>query len=84
VKSLHKVLNIIDTVASARSAGIRELSSLTGFSPATVHRIVSTLVGKRYFIQDPATGAWFMYTTWSDEMDVQYVVGWRIEGPLLD
>jgi hypothetical protein len=36
------------------------------------------------FVQDPATREWFLYATWSDEMDVQYVVGWRIEGPLLD
>jgi len=55
MKSLHKVLNIIDTIANTGSAGIRELSSLTGFSPATVHRIVSTLVKRRYFAQDPVT-----------------------------
>jgi hypothetical protein len=36
------------------------------------------------FVQDRATDAWYLYSTWSDEMDVQYVVGWRIEGPLLD
>lgn len=36
------------------------------------------------FVQDTDTKAWFMYATWSDELDVQYVVGWHIEGPLLD
>ncbi|MFH1488408.1 MAG: IclR family transcriptional regulator [Pseudomonadota bacterium] len=55
MKSLHKVLHIIDTVADAGKAGIRNISALTGYSPATIHRIVSTLVEKKYFVQDPAT-----------------------------
>jgi DNA-binding IclR family transcriptional regulator len=55
MKSLHKVLDIIDTVAEIGSAGIRELSSITGFPPATTHRIVSTLIKRRYFKQDPTT-----------------------------
>jgi len=55
MKSLQKVLDIIDKVAETRRAGIRELSSMTGFPPATVHRIVSTLVQRRYFDQDPVT-----------------------------
>jgi hypothetical protein len=32
------------------------------------------------FFQDRATGSWYMYTTWSDEMGVQYVVRWRVDG----
>jgi len=53
MKSLLKVLNIIDRVAEAGEIGIRELSSLTGYPPATIHRIVSTLVEGGYFQQDP-------------------------------
>jgi len=44
---------------------------------------VASVVNPR-FIRDPATGAWYMYSVWSDEQDVQYVVGWRVEGTLLD
>jgi DNA-binding IclR family transcriptional regulator len=55
MKSLHKVLDIIEAVAKSGSAGIRELSAGTGFPPPTVHRITSTLVERRYFRQDPLT-----------------------------
>jgi len=55
MKSLHKVLDIIEAVAKSGSAGIRELSAHTGFPPPTIHRITSTLVERRYFKQDPLT-----------------------------
>jgi len=32
------------------------------------------------FSQDRATGRWYMYSTWSDEMGVQHVVRWRVDG----
>jgi len=53
MKSLHKALDIIDAVSKLGSAGIREISSKTGFPPATTHRIASTLVKRRFFNQDP-------------------------------
>jgi len=55
MKSLHKVLDIIDTVAEMGTVGIRDLSIKTGFPPATTHRIVSTLVKRRYLKQDPVS-----------------------------
>lgn len=55
MKSLHKVLDIIEAVSAAGSVGIRELSSSIGFPPATTHRIASTLVARRFFEQDPVT-----------------------------
>jgi DNA-binding IclR family transcriptional regulator len=55
MKSLNKTLDIIDAVSQLGSAGIREISKTTGFPPATTHRIVSTLVKRRYFNQDPVT-----------------------------
>ena len=55
MKSLSKALDTIDAVAEAGSAGIRELSTITGFPPSTIHRIVATLVQKHYFLQDPVT-----------------------------
>jgi len=53
MKSLLKAIDTIDAVAEAGSVGIRELSSITGFPPSTIHRIVTTLVQKKYFQQDP-------------------------------
>ena len=55
MKSLLKAIDTIDAVAEAGSVGIRQLSSLTGFPPSTIHRIVTTLVEKNYFQQDPVT-----------------------------
>jgi DNA-binding IclR family transcriptional regulator len=55
MKSLHKVLDIIETVAKEGSIGIRELSARLGFPPATTHRITSTLVERRYLKQDPVS-----------------------------
>ncbi|RPJ19052.1 MAG: winged helix-turn-helix transcriptional regulator, partial [Desulfobacteraceae bacterium] len=52
MKSLHKVLDVIETVAREGSIGIRELSARTGFPPATIHRMTSTLVERRYLKQD--------------------------------
>jgi IclR family transcriptional regulator, KDG regulon repressor len=55
VKSLHKILDIIETLAKVGTAGIREISSLTGYPAPTIHRMVSTLVERDYLKQDPAT-----------------------------
>jgi len=55
MKSLLKAIATIDAVAEAGSVGIRELSSITGYPPSTIHRIVTTLVAKNYFQQDPVT-----------------------------
>jgi hypothetical protein len=40
---------------------------------------IGTVPSLRFFL-DRATGTWYMYTIWSDELDVEYVVRWRIEG----
>jgi DNA-binding IclR family transcriptional regulator len=55
MKSLNKALDIIDAVSKLGKGGIREISQETGFPPATTHRIVSTLVKRQYFHQDPVT-----------------------------
>lgn len=55
MKSLHKILDIIETLAKVGPAGIREISSLTGYPAPTTHRIVSTLVERDFLKQDPAT-----------------------------
>ena len=55
MKSLNKALDIIDAVSKLGSAGIRDISSMTGFPSTTVHRIATTLMKRRYFNQDPVT-----------------------------
>ena len=55
MKSLLKAIDTIDAVAEAGNVGIRELSAITGFPPSTIHRIVTTLVERNYFQQDPVT-----------------------------
>jgi hypothetical protein len=40
---------------------------------------ISTVPLMRFF-QDAATGTWHMYSIVSDELGVQYIVGWRIDG----
>lgn len=55
MKSLHRILDIIETLGSVGSAGIRELSALTGLPPATIHRMAGPLVQRRFLKQDPAT-----------------------------
>ena len=55
MKSLHKVIDIIEFIAASGRAGIREISDHTGFPPPTAHRIVTTLVQRRYLEQDPST-----------------------------
>ncbi len=36
------------------------------------------------FVQDATTGTWYMYSVWSDELDVHYVLAWRIDGRMPD
>ena len=55
MKSLHKALDIIDIIAETGSIGLQDLSLRTGFPPPTAHRLVSTLVKRRYLNQDPTT-----------------------------
>jgi DNA-binding IclR family transcriptional regulator len=52
MKSLHKVLNLIEAIARSGSVGVRELSAQVGYPPPTVHRIISTLIERGYLRQD--------------------------------
>ncbi len=55
MKSLQKTLDIIETIAENGQSGIKGISGKTGFPPATIHRIVSSLVKRHYLRQDPIT-----------------------------
>jgi DNA-binding IclR family transcriptional regulator len=52
MKSLNKALDVIEIVGEKGSVGVREISSLTGFPPATSHRLLSTLAKRGYLVQD--------------------------------
>jgi tartronate-semialdehyde synthase len=41
MKSLHKVLDMIEAIAHSRTLGIRELSARTGFPPPTIKHMVT-------------------------------------------
>jgi hypothetical protein len=36
------------------------------------------------FFQDPSTGTWYLYSVWTDELDVPYIVRWRMTGRMLE
>jgi DNA-binding IclR family transcriptional regulator len=55
MKSLHKALDIIETISQLGSVGVREISTIKGFPPATSHRILATLTKRGYLEQDPTT-----------------------------
>ncbi|UCC72305.1 MAG: hypothetical protein JSV86_18355 [Gemmatimonadota bacterium] len=44
---------------------------------------IGTVPSLRFFL-DRATGTWYMYTIWSDELDIEYVIRWRIDGRMPD
>jgi IclR family KDG regulon transcriptional repressor len=52
LKSLRKALDLIEIIGETGNIGIRELSARTGFPPATVHRIIATLVERGYLQQN--------------------------------
>jgi hypothetical protein len=36
------------------------------------------------FVRDETTDNWYMYSVWSDEQDVEYVLAWRLDGRIPD
>jgi len=55
MRSLQKALDIIERIAESKNVGIRKLAAMTGFPPATIHRIITVLSERHYVEQDPAT-----------------------------
>jgi hypothetical protein len=41
-------------------------------------------VPRLFFFRDRANGSWYMYSLWRDELDVEYVVAWRIDGRMAE
>jgi hypothetical protein len=40
--------------------------------------------GRSRYFEDRATGTWYMVSVWEDELEVQYIVRWRIDGRMPD
>ncbi len=55
MKSLHKTLDILDLIAEKGPVGIHDIFVITNYPHSTIHRIISTLVERRYLRQDSAT-----------------------------
>jgi DNA-binding IclR family transcriptional regulator len=53
--SLDKALTVLETIAQTGDTRLSTLAESTGYPPATIHRILGSLVRRRYVRQDPAT-----------------------------
>jgi IclR family transcriptional regulator, KDG regulon repressor len=62
MKSLHKVIDILEIFAECGPLGIRDLAARTGFPPATVHRIVTTLMKRGYLQQNNVAKSYHLST----------------------
>jgi len=59
VKTVAKVLDLIDHVAAARRpVTVSELAAATGFNISTAHRLMQTLVRRNYIEQDASSRAY--------------------------
>ena len=59
VRAVDRVLDIFEAI-SGREIGLAELGRETALSPATVHRLVGTLMARDYVIQDDTTGRYLL------------------------
>lgn len=56
VQSVERALRLLETLATApEGLGVSDLGQATGLAPATIHRLLATLVANGYARQEPAT-----------------------------
>ncbi len=56
VKSVAKVLDILEHLGAARqSVSVSDLARATGMNVSTAHRLLQTLMGRGYVVQDPGS-----------------------------
>ncbi|MEG2454628.1 MAG: IclR family transcriptional regulator [Oscillospiraceae bacterium] len=57
VQSLERAFGLLEQLAvHSRGAGLMELSNLTGLHKSTTHRLLASLIGLGYVVQDSASG----------------------------
>ena len=60
VQSVERSLDILEALAEMGEAGIAQLSARVGLHASTVHRLLSTLIGRGYVRQNPETGRYLL------------------------
>jgi len=87
VQAVDKALDVLDTLGgSGRPLGVSDIARRTGYSKATVHHLLTTLVSRRYVLQDPYTSmyrlGWALYELGTSVVrDVEFT---RAARPFLD
>lgn len=87
VRAVDRALDVLDAMGAAgRPLGVSELARRTGHSKATVHHILTTLLTRRYVMQDPYTSlyrlGWSLYELGSTVVrDVEFT---RAARPFMD
>ena len=87
VQAVDRALDVLDCMGVAgRPLGVSDIARRTGHSKATVHHVLTTLVSRRYVMQDPYTSlyrlGWALYELGSSVVrDVEFT---RAARPFLD
>ncbi|WP_255889115.1 IclR family transcriptional regulator [Nocardioides astragali] len=87
VQAVDRALDVLDCLGAAgRPLGVSDVARRTGHSKATVHHVLTTLMTRRYVMQDPYTSlyrlGWALYELGSSVVrDVEFT---RAARPFLD
>jgi IclR family KDG regulon transcriptional repressor len=87
VQAVDKALDVLDCLGAAgRPLGVSDIARRTGHSKATVHHVLTTMLSRRYVLQDPYTSmyrlGWALYELGSCVVrDVEFT---RAARPFLD
>lgn len=87
VQAVDRALDVLDCMGGVgRPLGVSDIARRTGHSKATVHHVLSTLLSRRYVMQDPYTSlyrlGWALYELGSSVVrDVEFTKAAR---PFLD
>jgi IclR family acetate operon transcriptional repressor len=60
VQSVGRALDLLEALAGPGDLGLVELASRAGLPPPTTHRLLATLVARRFVVQDPSTGRYLL------------------------
>jgi len=60
VQSVGRSLDILEVLSASDELGLGEIASQTGLTPSTAHRLLMTLAGRGYVVQNPATARYLL------------------------